>query len=61
MSLLFDENNEMIKLVVNSMKKDLASLNDAYNCLVLHALASVASKEMSESLLEDVQQLMIAP
>ncbi|KAL7747646.1 hypothetical protein RI367_006935 [Sorochytrium milnesiophthora] len=49
-TLLFNENSDLARLIINSMAKDLADHNEVNNCLALHAIANVGSKEMAEIL-----------
>jgi len=55
------ENSDLLRLVVNSIRKDLDENNEISNCLALHAIANVGSNEMAESLVEDVHRLLISP
>lgn len=55
------ENSDFLRLVVNSIRKDLNENNEIYNCLALHAIANVGSQEMAEALAEDVHRLLISP
>ncbi|KAH6917381.1 AP-2 complex subunit alpha [Coprinopsis sp. MPI-PUGE-AT-0042] len=61
MTLLMHENSDFLRLVVNSIKKDLDSNNEIDNCLALHAIANVGGSEMAEALAEDVHRLLISP
>ena len=60
-TLFLHEQHELLHLVVNSMRKDLADHNELNNCLALHAVANVGSKEMGEALSADVHRLLISP
>ncbi|KAI9320609.1 adaptin N terminal region-domain-containing protein [Dichotomocladium elegans] len=60
-TLLFHENSDLIRLVVNSTKKDLDDMNEINNCLALHAIANIGGREMAESLAPDVHRLLISP
>ncbi|GAB7364581.1 hypothetical protein MBLNU230_g5388t1 [Neophaeotheca triangularis] len=60
-TLLLHESHELLHLVVNSIRKDLADYNELNNCLALHAIANVGGKEMGEALAGDVHRLLIAP
>lgn len=60
-TLFLHEEHELLHLVVNSIRKDLADHNELNNCLALHAIANVGSKEMSEALSGDVHRLLISP
>jgi AP-2 complex subunit alpha len=55
------ENSDFLRLVVNSIRKDLDENNEVNNCLALHAIANVGSNEMAEALAEDVHRLLISP
>ncbi|KAA1471479.1 Adaptor protein complex AP-2 alpha subunit [Dentipellis sp. KUC8613] len=60
-TLLMHENSDFLRLVVNSIRKDLDENNEINNCLALHAVANVGSQEMAEALCEDVHRLLISP
>jgi hypothetical protein len=55
------ENSDFLRLVVNSIRKDLDENNEINNCLALHAIANVGGTEMAEALCEDVHRLLISP
>lgn len=55
------ENSDFLRLVVNSIKKDLDDNSEINNCLALHAIANVGGQEMAEALAEDVHRLLISP
>ncbi|KAI9512584.1 Adaptor protein complex AP-2 alpha subunit [Russula earlei] len=60
-TLLMHENSDFLRLVVNSIRKDLDENNEINNCLALHAIANVGGTEMAEALSEDVHRLLISP
>ncbi|VDB84483.1 unnamed protein product [Peniophora sp. CBMAI 1063] len=60
-TLLMHENSDFLRLVVNSIRKDLDDNNEISNCLALHAIANVGGQEMAEALCEDVHRLLISP
>ncbi|KII94378.1 hypothetical protein PLICRDRAFT_133053 [Plicaturopsis crispa FD-325 SS-3] len=60
-TLLMHENSDFLRLVVNSIRKDLDANNEIDNCLALHAIANVGGSEMAEALSEDVHRLLISP
>ncbi|KAF4572916.1 hypothetical protein EYR36_007426 [Pleurotus pulmonarius] len=60
-TLLMHENSDFLRLVVNSIRKDLDANNEIDNCLALHAIANVGGSEMAEALAEDVHRLLISP
>lgn len=61
MTLFLHEKHELLHLVVNSIRKDLLDHNELFNCLALHAIANVGSREMGEALSGEVHRLLIAP
>ncbi|KAG8914497.1 hypothetical protein FRC00_012999 [Tulasnella sp. 408] len=60
-TLLMHENSDFLRLVVNSIRKDLEAHSEINNCLALHAIANVGGEEMAESLAPDVHRLLISP
>jgi AP-2 complex subunit alpha len=60
-TLFLHEQHELLHLVVNSIRKDLADHNELNNCLALHAIANVGGKEMGEALCAEVHRLLISP
>lgn len=60
-TLLMHENSDIVRLVVNSIRKDLDEINEVSNCLALHAMANIGGKEMAEALSGDVHRLLISP
>lgn len=61
LTLLMHENSEIVRLVVNSIRKDLEEYNETTNCLALHAIANVGGSDMAEALAPDVHRLLISP
>jgi hypothetical protein len=61
LTLLMHENSDLVRLVVNSIRKDLDGMDEVSNCLALHAIANIGGKEMAESLAADVHRLLISP
>ncbi len=61
LTLLMHENSDLIRLVINSIRKDLDDNNEVNNCLALHAIANIGGKEMAETLSTDVHRLLISP
>ena len=53
------EDSDLLRLVVNSIQKDLDENNEINNCLALHAIANVGNNETAEALVEDVHRLLI--
>ncbi|EFX04216.1 ap-2 complex subunit alpha [Grosmannia clavigera kw1407] len=61
MTLFLHEKHELLHLVVNSIRKDLLDHNELFNCLALHAIANIGSREMGEALSGEVHRLLISP
>jgi AP-2 complex subunit alpha len=61
MTLFLHEKHELLHLVVNSIRKDLLDHNELFNCLALHAIANVGSREMADALSGEVHRLLISP
>eukprot|EP00732_Lithocolla_globosa_P001355 Lithocolla_globosa_v1_NODE_658_length_3496_cov_53.897995.p1 type:complete len:899 gc:universal NODE_658_length_3496_cov_53.897995:2815-119(-) len=59
-TLLLTENHDLTRMVVNSMRNDLNSMNEVHNCLALTCIANVGGREMAESLHQDVQKLLVS-
>ncbi|KAJ3315097.1 hypothetical protein HDV04_004238 [Boothiomyces sp. JEL0838] len=56
-TLLINETNDLIKLVVHSIRKDLIDSNEVFCCLALHAIANIGGRDLSETLVEDIFKL----
>ncbi|WWC71387.1 uncharacterized protein I206_105342 [Kwoniella pini CBS 10737] len=59
-TLLMHENSDMVRLVINSFRKDLEDHSEINNCLALHAIATLGGQEMAEALGENVYRAMIS-
>ncbi|ORY35736.1 adaptin N terminal region-domain-containing protein [Naematelia encephala] len=59
-TLLMHENSELVRLVINSIRKDLEDQNEINNCLALHAIANLGGKEMAETLSDAVYRSLIS-
>ncbi|TPX68547.1 hypothetical protein SpCBS45565_g02991 [Spizellomyces sp. 'palustris'] len=57
-TLMLTETNELLRLVVNSMRKDLDDPNEVHQCLALQAIANIGAREMAEALSNDVLRLL---
>lgn len=59
-TLLLTETSDLVRLVINSMKKDLEDSNEINNCLALQAIANLGGREMAESLANDVFKILMS-
>ncbi|KNC78944.1 hypothetical protein SARC_08642 [Sphaeroforma arctica JP610] len=59
-SVVLNEEHELIRLLVQSMKKDLIDYNETNVCLALNCIANVGGPEVAESLGDDVYRLLTA-
>jgi len=57
---MLSENSDLTRMIVNSMKNDLTSMNEVHNCLALNAIANIGGKEIAEALHGDVQRLLVS-
>lgn len=60
-SILLNENSDMINLIINSIKKDLNSMNDNFTCLALNCIATIGGSAISDALADDIFKLLISP
>ncbi len=59
-SVLLHENLEFVRLVINTMQKDLVSPDENFQCMALAAIANMGGREFAEALAGDVQKLLIS-
>eukprot|EP01134_Creolimax_fragrantissima_P005993 CFRG5993T1 len=59
-SVVLNEEHELIRLLIQSLKKDLVGYNEVHVCLALNCIATVGGVEVAESLGKDVYKLLIA-
>ncbi|XP_072703864.1 LOW QUALITY PROTEIN: AP-2 complex subunit alpha-1 [Ciconia boyciana] len=59
-SVLVNSNSELIRLINNGIKNDLASRNPTFMCLALHCIANVGSREMAEAFAAEVPRVLVA-
>lgn len=60
-TLFLNEKNDLLHLVVNSIKKDMLDSNELFNSLALHCIANVGGREIGEALSADVARLLLSP
>ncbi len=59
-SLLLQEHEDLLRLIIQAIKNDLAGKNEIFQCLALVCIANVGGQEFAESLAPDVQKLLVA-
>ncbi|XP_039609080.1 AP-2 complex subunit alpha-2 isoform X2 [Polypterus senegalus] len=59
-SVLVNSNSELIRLINNGIKNDLASRNPTFMNLALHCIANVGSREMAEAFAGDIPKILVA-
>ena len=59
-SLLLIEYTDMLRLCINTIKHDLRSKNEMFQCLALTCVANVGGPEFAESLKNDVEDLLLS-
>uniref|UniRef100_A0A6I8NIA7 AP-2 complex subunit alpha n=2 Tax=Ornithorhynchus anatinus TaxID=9258 RepID=A0A6I8NIA7_ORNAN len=59
-SVLVNSNSELIRLINNAIKNDLASRNPTFMCLALHCIANVGSREMGEAFASEIPRILVA-
>lgn len=59
-SVLVGASNELMKLVIQSIKNDLTSRNPIHINLALHCMANIGSREMADSVGSDIPKLLVS-
>lgn len=59
-AILWNENTELLRLLVQSVKKDLMPTNEINQCLALNFIANIGGNEFAESLASDVLALLVS-
>mmetsp|Transcript_2698 Transcript_2698/g.7705 ORF Transcript_2698/g.7705 Transcript_2698/m.7705 type:complete len:1005 (+) Transcript_2698:224-3238(+) len=58
-SLLLREGDELLRLIINSIKNDLTSNHDNFMCLAMGSICTVGGREFAETLAGDVQKILL--
>jgi AP-2 complex subunit alpha len=58
-TLLLAEGDDLVRLVINSIRKDLEDRHEQFNSVALQAIANLGGQEVAESLAPDVYKLLI--
>jgi len=59
-SVLVNNNSDLIRLIIQSIKNDLGSRNPIHVNLALQCIANIGSKEMAESFGTDIPKLLVS-
>ncbi|XP_069386071.1 AP-2 complex subunit alpha-2 isoform X1 [Paralichthys olivaceus] len=59
-SVLVNSNSDLISLINNGIKNDLASRNPTFMNLALHCIANVGSREMAEAFASEIPKILVA-
>ncbi|KAB0801182.1 hypothetical protein PPYR_05536 [Photinus pyralis] len=59
-SVLVNTNSELIKLIIQSIKNDLASRNPIHVNLALQCIANIGSREMAEAFGNEIPKLLVS-
>lgn len=59
-SVLVNSNSDLIRLINNAIKNDLASRNPTFMNLALHCIANVGSREMAEAFASEIPRVLVA-
>ncbi|MEQ2161403.1 AP-2 complex subunit alpha-2, partial [Goodea atripinnis] len=57
-SVLVNSNSDLIRLINNAIKNDLASRNPTFMNLALHCIANVGSREMAEAFASEIPRIL---
>lgn len=57
---MVNSNSELIRLINNAIKNDLASRNPTFMGLALHCIANVGSREMAEAFAGEIPKILVA-
>eukprot|EP00457_Paulinella_chromatophora_P000942 gb/GEZN01000944.1/.p1 GENE.gb/GEZN01000944.1/~~gb/GEZN01000944.1/.p1 ORF type:complete len:996 (-),score=239.00 gb/GEZN01000944.1/:356-3343(-) len=63
--ILLHENHELLRLIIQSVKKDLVppkgkQPNEVFQCLALSCVANVGGQEVAEALTKDVERILVS-
>ncbi|KAI3647868.1 hypothetical protein MP228_008089 [Amoeboaphelidium protococcarum] len=57
-TLLISEGSDLVRLVINSIKKDLENIHEVNVCLGLQGIANLGGREIAETLTQDVYKCL---
>ncbi|CAE8701984.1 unnamed protein product, partial [Polarella glacialis] len=59
-SLLLADNNDILRLIVNSIKNDMMSPNEHIAALALNTVANIGGSEFADNLFADISKLLLS-
>uniref|UniRef100_A0A1D1XEC3 AP-2 complex subunit alpha n=2 Tax=Anthurium amnicola TaxID=1678845 RepID=A0A1D1XEC3_9ARAE len=59
-SCLLNENNDFLRMVINTVRNDIIGRNETFQCMALTMVGNIGGREFAESLAPDVQKLLIS-
>lgn len=59
-SVLINNNSDLIKLIIQSIKNDLQSRNPVHVNLALQCISNIGSKDMAEAFAQDLPKLLVS-
>lgn len=59
-SLLLADNNDMVRMIVNSVKTDMASGNEHMAALALNTVANIGGPEFADNLFSDISKMILS-
>ena len=57
-SVLLNETHDFLRLVINSVREDIISRSETFQCLGLSLVANVGGREFADALAADVQRVL---
>ena len=59
-SVILNESNDFLRMAINSVRNDVVSKNESFQCLALACIANVGGAEFAESLAGDVVNILLS-
>lgn len=59
-SVLMNANNELMRLIIQSIKNDLSSRSPVHVNLALQCIANIGSREMAETFGSEIPKLLVS-
>jgi AP-2 complex subunit alpha len=59
-SVILNDENELVNLIIQNIKNDLATRNPIFINLALQCIANIGSREMAESFANEIPKLLVS-